>query len=142
LLSIEMLALGINALPSTRAAFRALIDEADALGDSGLVASLMQLSPAFAEISAGADALGDSLRSLVNEDLFTTGQDYTRALSRSSNSQTFTPQQSDAELRAELRALNVSMERLVSTSEITAGNTGRGADAADDTLAFQLEQTL
>ena len=142
LLSIEMLALGIDALPSTRAAFRALIDEADALGDTGLVASLMQLSPAFAEISAGADALGNSLRSLVNEDLFTTGQDFTRALSRASNSQTFTPQQSDAELRAELRALNVSMERLVSTSEITAGNTGRGADAADDTLAFQLEQTL
>ncbi len=142
LLSIEMLALGIDALPSTRAAFRALVDEADALGDSGLVASLMQLSPAFAEITAGADALGDSLRSLVNEDLFTTGQDYTRALSRSTNNQLFTPQQSDAELRAELRALNVSMERLVSTSEITAGNTGRGADAADDTLAFTVEQTL
>ena len=142
LLSIEMLALGIDALPSTRAAFRALVDEADALGDTGLVASLMQLSPAFAEITAGADALGNSLRSLVNEDLFSTGQDYTRGLSRSSNSQLFTPQQSDAELRAELRALNVSMERLVSTSEITAGNTGRGADAADDTLAFQLEQTL
>jgi hypothetical protein len=63
-------------------------------------------------------------------------------LSRSTNSQLFTPRESDAELRAELRALNVSMERLVSTSEITAGNTGRGADAADDTLAFQLEQTL
>jgi uncharacterized protein YjbJ (UPF0337 family) len=142
LLSIEMLALGIDTLPATRAAFRALVDEADALGDSGLVASLMQLSPAFAEITAGADALGDSLRALVNEDLFATGQDYTRALSRGSNSQTFTPQQSDAELRAEMRALNVSMERLVSSSEITAGNTGRGADAADDTLAFQLEQTL
>jgi len=142
LLSIEMLALGIDTLPSTRAAFRALVDEADALGDSGLVASLMQLSPAFAEITAGADALGDSLRALVNEDLFATGQDYTRALSRGSNIQTFTPQQSDAELRAEMRALNVSMERLVSSSEITAGNTGRGADTADDTLAFQLEQTL
>jgi len=142
LLSIEMLALGIDTLPSTRAAFRALVDEADALGDSGLVASLMQLSPAFAEITAGADALGNSLRSLVNEDLFSTGQDYARALSRSSNSQLFTPRESDAELRAELRALNVSMERLVSTSEITAGNTGRGADAADDQLALQLEQTL
>jgi hypothetical protein len=142
LLSIEMAALGIDTLPATRAAFRALVDEADALGDSELVASLMQLSPAFAEITAGADALGDSLRALVNEDLFATGQDYARALSRSSNSQTFTPQQSDAELRAEMRALNVSMERLVSSSEITAGNTGRGADAADDTLAFQLEQTL
>jgi len=102
----------------------------------------MQLSPAFAEISAGADALGNSLRALVNEALFATGQDYIRALSRASNNQSFTPLQSDAELRAELRALNVSMERLVSSAEITAGNTGRGADTADDTLAFQLEQTL
>jgi hypothetical protein len=142
LLSVEMMALGINALPSTRAAFRALVDEADALGDSGLVASLLQLSPAFAEITAGADALGNSLRALVNEDLFATGQDFTRALSRTSNGQSFTPQQSDAELRAELRALNVSMERLISSAEITAGNTGRGADAADDTLALQLEQTI
>jgi len=142
LLSAEMLALGINALPSTRAAFRALVDEADALGDSDLVAALMQLSPAFAEISAGADALGDSLRSLVNEDLFSTGQDFVRALSRSGNGQSFTPRESDAELRAELRALNLNMERLISSAEITAGNTGRGADAADDTLAFTLEQTL
>ena len=142
LLSLEMLALGIDALPATLAAFRALVDEADALGDSGLVASLMQLSPAFAEISAGANALGDSLRALVNEDLFATGQDYIRALSRAGNNQAFTPRESDAQLRAELRALNVSMERLISSAEITAGNTARGADAADDTLAFQLEQTL
>ena len=142
LLSIEMLALGIDALPATRAAFRALVDEADALGDSGLVASLMMLSPAFADITAGADALGDSLRAMVNEDLFATGQDYMRAVSRSANGQEFTPRQSDAELRAELRTLNANMMRLISSSEITAGNTGRGADAADDTLAFQLEQTL
>jgi len=65
-----------------------------------------------------------------------------RALSRSANGQEFTPRQSDAELRAELRTLNANMMRLISSSEITAGNTGRGADAADDTLAFQLEQTL
>jgi len=141
-LSLEMASLGIDALPATRAAFRALVDEADALGDTDMVAALMQLSPAFAEISAGADALGGSLRALVNEDLFATGQDYMRGLSRVANGLTYGPKQSDAELRAELRALNVSMERLISSSEITAGNTGRGADAADDTLAFQLEQTL
>jgi TP901 family phage tail tape measure protein len=142
LLSIEMLALGIDTLPATRAAFRALVDEADALGDSGLVASLMQLSPAFAEIRAGADALGDSLRALVNEDRFATGVDFMRGTSRESNGIEYTPRESDAQLRAELRLLNLSMERLVSSSEITAGNTGRGADAADDTLAFTLEQTL
>jgi len=142
LLSIQMMALGIDALPSTRAAFRALVEEADALGDTELVAALMKLAPAFAEISAGADALGESLRALVNEDLFATGQDYVRALSRSANNQEFTPRPSDAELRADMRALNVSMERMVSAAEITAGNTGRGADAADDHLAFTMEQTL
>jgi len=63
LLSIEMLALGIDTLPATRAAFRALVDEADALGDTGLVASLMQLSPAFAEITRAADELNNSLSS-------------------------------------------------------------------------------
>jgi hypothetical protein len=141
-LSAAMLDLGVDAFPSTLAAFRALVEEADAVGDSGLVASLMQLSPAFAEIRAGSDALGESLRALVNEDMFATGQDFARGLSRSTNSQLFTPRESDAELRAELRALNVSMERLVSTSEITASNTGRGADAGDDALAFQLEQSL
>ena len=141
-LSAAMLDLGVDAFPSTLAAFRALVEEADAVGDSGLVASLLQLSPAFAEIRAGSDALGESLRALVNEDMFATGQDFARGLSRSTNSQLFTPRESDAELRAELRALNVSMERLVSTSEITASNTGRGADASDDALAFQLEQSL
>ena len=94
------------------------------------------------DAAIAADALSDSLRAMLNEDLFATGQDFVRATSRANNGQAFTPQQSDAELRAELRALNVSMERLVSTSEITAGNTGRGADAADDTLAFTVEQTL
>jgi hypothetical protein len=61
-LSMQMRALGIDALPATRAAFRALVDEADALGNDGLVASLIQLAPAFAEIKAGADALNTSLR--------------------------------------------------------------------------------
>ena len=98
----------------------------------------------LAQVFAAEDAAiaANALSNSINEDLFATGQDFVRAMSRTSNGQSFTPQQSDAELRAELRALNVSMERLVSTSEITAGNTGRGADAADDTLAFQLEQTL
>ena len=98
----------------------------------------------LAQVFAAEDAASavNAFKNSLNEDMFATGQDFMRAMSRTSNGQSFTPQQSDAELRAEMRALNVSMERLVSTSEITAGNTGRGADAADDTLAFQLEQTL
>jgi len=136
LLSIEMLALGIDTLPATRAAFRALVDEADALGDSGLVASLMQLSPAFAEISAGADALGDSLRSLVNEDLFATGVDFMRGTSRASNGIEYTPERSSAEMLAELKALNARIDRLQSTSEFTAAYTGQTANNTEGQLTI------
>ncbi|MCF7725783.1 hypothetical protein [Sulfitobacter sp. M22] len=72
-LMVEQLSdLGINALPASRAAFRALVDEADSLGDSELVASLIKLSPAFAEITAASDALSASL---ANNTLFRTKAD-------------------------------------------------------------------
>lgn len=61
LLSMELAALGIDTLPASRAAFRALVDEADALGNSDLVASLIQLAPAFAEIKDEANALNNAL---------------------------------------------------------------------------------
>ncbi|ASM72504.1 MULTISPECIES: hypothetical protein [Roseobacteraceae] len=64
--------LGINALPASRAAFRALVDEADSLGDSELVAALIKLSPAFADITAASDALSASL---ANNTLFKTKAD-------------------------------------------------------------------
>ncbi|WP_306151138.1 phage tail tape measure protein [Roseovarius sp. MMSF_3281] len=60
-LTEELNALGIDALPKSRAAFRALVDEANALGDDELTAALIQLAPAFAQITDGADALTNSL---------------------------------------------------------------------------------
>ncbi|MGB1389502.1 MAG: phage tail tape measure protein [Paracoccaceae bacterium] len=72
LLTASLSDLGIDALPASRAAFRALIDEADSLGDAELVASLIQLAPAFAEITSAADALNDSL---TQNSLFRTQQD-------------------------------------------------------------------
>jgi len=154
LLSAELKRFGINSLPATRDAFRAIIEWNDAAGKSGIVAGLMQLAPAFVGVRDGIDALaaaaadsgsafddlGRSLRDLANEDLFATGQDFMRATSRADNGITTTPRQSDAELRAEMRGLNSKMEVLVSAMEITANNTGRSANAADDQLAVTLEQ--
>lgn len=71
-MSMELKALGVDSLPRSRAAFRALVDEANALGDRDLTASLISLAPAFAEITAQSDAL---LSSLENNTLFRTAQD-------------------------------------------------------------------
>ncbi|KEJ97434.1 Lambda phage tail tape-measure protein (Tape_meas_lam_C) [Pseudosulfitobacter pseudonitzschiae] len=71
-LTKELSDLGINTLPGSRAAFRALVDEADSLGDTELVAALIKLSPAFAEITAVSDALSESL---ANNALFKTKAD-------------------------------------------------------------------
>ena len=133
-----MFSLGVDGLPASRAAFRALVDEANQLGESDLVASLIQLAPAFAEITAATDALGQSLRGLVDEDRFATGLDYVRGSARAAQGIDYTPARSDAEIRAELRTLNGNIERLISAGEITAANTGRGADAATDQLDIAL----
>ncbi|MBF9050623.1 phage tail tape measure protein [Roseobacter sp. HKCCD9010] len=61
LLNAELSALGIDTLPASRAAFRSLVDEADQLGDSELVASLIKLSPAFAQITQEVNALNDAM---------------------------------------------------------------------------------
>lgn len=73
--------LGLS-LPATRAGFRALVDAADAAGNRDLVASLLKLSPAFANISEGAEdsvsRINDALGKLNPED-FATALDYGRA---------------------------------------------------------------
>lgn len=53
--------LGIDVLPSTRAQFRALVDAAEAAGDNALVANLIEISGAFAEITQSSDDLARSL---------------------------------------------------------------------------------
>jgi len=58
-LTAELLALGVDGLPASRAAYRALVDEAKAFGDDDLTASLMKLAPAFASITGQANALAD-----------------------------------------------------------------------------------
>lgn len=152
LLTDSLFDLGIDALPATRAAFRSLVDEAKTLGDDDLLSSLLKLSPAFAEITAATDALAQSARALITEDFFATGFDYSRSIARGKNGLTYEPPRtsnafgsapsSPQDMAAELRGIRADLQALQSTMQITAANTGRAADAADDSLAVTLGGTL
>jgi hypothetical protein len=69
-------------LPTSRDAFRAMVEAADAAGDRDLVAKLLKLSPAFAGISAGVEdtvaRINQALADLKPED-FATALDFNRA---------------------------------------------------------------
>lgn len=152
LLTDSLFDLGIDALPATRAAFRSLVDEAKSLGDDDLLSSLLKISPAFAEITAATDALAQSARALITEDFFATGFDYSRSIARGKNGLTYEPPRtsnafgsapsSPQDTAAELRGIRADLQALQSTMQITAANTGRAADAADDSLAVTLGGTL
>jgi len=57
LLSAELKRFGVDSIPATREAFRAIVEWNDAAGKSGVVAGLMQLGPAFIGVRDGIDAL-------------------------------------------------------------------------------------
>ena len=152
LVTDSLLDLGIDGLPATRRAFRELVEETEALGDDELLASLLKLSPAFAEITAATDALAASANALITEDAFATGFDYARSLAQAQNNIAYQPPavsnafgsvpRAQQDMTAELRGIRADLTMLQSTMQITAANTGRAADAADDTLAVTLENAL
>tara|TARA_R110000868_G_scaffold348974_2_gene610127 strand:- start:4204 stop:7521 length:3318 start_codon:yes stop_codon:yes gene_type:complete len=152
LVTDSLLDLGIDGLPATRRAFRELVEETEALGDDELLASLLKLSPAFAEITAATDALAASANALITEDAFATGFDYARSLAQAQNNLAYQPPavsnafgsvpRAQQDMTAELRGIRADLTMLQSTMQITAANTGRAADAADDTLAVTLENAL
>ncbi|MBQ0802979.1 MAG: hypothetical protein KBT76_14705 [Sulfitobacter litoralis] len=152
LVTDSLLDLGIDGLPATRRAFRELVEETEALGDDDLLASLLKLSPAFAEITAATDALAASANALITEDAFATGFDYARSLAQAQNNIAYQPPavsnafgsvpRAQQDMTAELRGIRADLTLLQSTMQITAANTGRAADAADDTLAVTLENAL
>jgi hypothetical protein len=152
LVTDSLLDLGIDGLPATRRAFRELVEETEALGDDELLASLLKLSPAFAEITAATDALAASANALITEDAFATGFDYARSLAQAQNNIAYQPPavsnafgsvpRAQQDMTAELRGIRADLTMLQSTMQITAANSGRAADAADDTLAVTLENAL
>lgn len=136
----EVLAdLGINVMPATNEAFRALVDTAMLAGDSDLAAELIQLAPAFDSVTDSAAALRAELLN-VNEDAFATGIDYQRALSRAANGIEYTPGQAD--IVAKLDAMIAAQALAQSTAEITAANTGKAADNTEGSLLIAEESLL
>jgi hypothetical protein len=139
-LSASLDALGIGAIPDDRAAFRDLVEQAQAAGNDGLTAALIMLSPSFADLTASVDELSQVMRNQVQERNFATGVDFRRGLSRASNGVGYTPKDSAAEMLVELKALNARVDMLQSTSEFTAANTGATANNTEDQLTV-LETT-
>jgi hypothetical protein len=134
--------LGVDAVPSTNAGYRALVDAANQSGDEELTAALIQIAPAFDSVTDAANLLSETLLAGVDENRFATGIDYMRGRSRISNGLEYDPEKSSSELLAELRALNARVDMLQSTSEITAANTGNTANNTDDQLAITMETAL
>lgn len=133
LLSMELAALGIDALPSSHAAFRSLVEEADALGKTDLAASLIQLAPAFAEITAQSDALSESLASNA---LFRTAQDAQYARTAGGYVQSIDDLQGMSEMPDLLRdTIRAIREGDINNARISTGilNVGRRA-ALGETL--------
>ncbi|KPU83696.1 hypothetical protein JI58_07925 [Marinosulfonomonas sp. PRT-SC04] len=141
-LTESLAGLGVNFVPDTNAAYRKLVDTAMATGDTELGAALIQLAPAFVNVTSAANTLSGALLASVTEAKFASGVDYRRALSRAGNNIGYTPERSQAEILVELRALNARLDLLQSTSEITAANTGSTANNTEDQVAIALETAL
>jgi hypothetical protein len=92
-------------LPTSRDAFRAMVEAADAAGDRDLVAKLLKLSPAFAGISAGVEdtvaRINQALADLKPED-FATALDFNRA--RGAMASGISPATAPAAVQASLSA--------------------------------------
>jgi hypothetical protein len=80
-----------------------------------------------------------ALVSSINENDFSTGVDFRRGLARASSGIASTPQQSQAEMLAELKALNARIDMLQSTSEITANSSRQTAENTDFSNALTLD---
>lgn len=126
--------LGINFVPKTNAAFRDLVETAMSAGDTEMAAALIQLAPSF-------DALTQATKDLTaafNADAFASGIDFRRGQALTANGLSYSAEQSQAQMLAEIRALRAQQTMAQSTMEITAANTGKAADAANDSLALQV----
>jgi len=95
---------------------------------------------ALAEEAAKAAAQAQAaLFSSINENDFATGVDFRRGLARASSGIEYSPQQSQAEMLAELKALNARIDMLQSTSEITANSSRQTAENTDFSNALTLD---
>jgi TP901 family phage tail tape measure protein len=95
----------------------------------------------LAQVFAAEDAAAavNKLTASFSENAFATGVDFRRGLSRAANGIETTPQQSQAEMLAELKALNARIDVLQSTSEITANSSSQTAENTDYSNALTLD---
>jgi tape measure domain-containing protein len=91
------------------------------------------------DAAVAANALSNALAASFSEDAFASGIDFRRGLARASNAIDYTPQQSQAEMLAQLKALNARIDVLQSTSEITANSSTQTAENTDFSNALTLE---
>ena len=95
----------------------------------------------LAQVFAAEDAKAamDALTASFSENAYATGVDFRRGLSRASNGIEYTPQQSQAEMLIELKALNARMDVLQSTTEIAANSSAQTAENTDYSNALTLD---
>jgi TP901 family phage tail tape measure protein len=95
----------------------------------------------LAQVFAAEDAAAAvaKLTASFTENAFATGIDFRRGQSRLSNGIGTTPQQSQAEMLTELKALNARIDVLQSTSEITANSSAQTAENTDYSNALTLD---
>jgi TP901 family phage tail tape measure protein len=91
------------------------------------------------DAAVAANALSNALAMSFSEDAFASGIDFRRGLARASNAIDYSPQQSQAEMLAQLKALNARIDVLQSTSEITANSSAQTAENTDFSNALTLE---
>jgi TP901 family phage tail tape measure protein len=106
--------------------------------NKALLAQVFAAEDAAAAAQSAANAIS-TLTASINENAFATGVDFRRGLSRASNGIQTTPQQSQAEMLAELKALNARIDVLQSTSEITANSSSQTAENTDYSNALTLD---
>jgi TP901 family phage tail tape measure protein len=91
------------------------------------------------DAAVAANALSNALAVSFSEDAFASGIDFRRGLARASNAIDYTPQQSQAEMLAQLKALNARIDVLQSTTELTANSSAQTAENTDFSNALTLE---
>ena len=130
----ELLArLRSDELSAADASNRSILQNIFALEDQAKASE--KAADATQKAADAAKALFDN----VDENRFATGVDFRRGLARASIGIDYSPQQSQAEMLAELKALNARIDVLQSTSEITANSSAQTAENTDFSNALTLD---
>lgn len=120
--------LGLS-LPNSRAAFRAIVDSAQAAGDSNLFATLMQLAPAFNDLAAAAEQLLSSGSSVAD-----VASEVKNFVSSVDSSLTILKDTIDRELKTALDQLQSGYDALIKTLELQKQTADAAKSVAEESL--------